>query len=146
MLRPVVSPAVQPASAISYDNGDSGLTGTTAQDALDEVEGRVDEVEGRLDALEAPQTYLDTFASPGNVDLTATPSVRRGRAALAAAATSFVVTHPRLTADAYVTAQLEGSVARQFSATYGAGSVTLLTSTNTAIAINWYIHRFGDEG
>ena len=139
MLRPVVSPAVQAAAAIAYDNGDSGLTGTTAQAAIDEVDER-------LDALEAPQTYLDTFATPGNVDLTATPSVRRGRSALAAAAISFVITHPRLTADAYVTAQLEGSVARQFSATYGAGSVTLLTSTNTAIAINWYIHRFGDEG
>jgi hypothetical protein len=87
---------------------------------------------------------LDTFSTPGNVDLTATPWVQRLRCKLATDATSIVITHPGLSSTSSVHAHLEGSAARTLVPTYAAGQVTLSVSpaNTTTIAIIVTIHSF----
>lgn len=98
-------------------------------------------LQGAIDSILIPGK-VDTFATPGAVDLTATPWVRRIRCALLSPSASIVITHPRLTTTSSVDVELEGSTARQFFQTYANGSVTLTTSSYTALAIIVFIRAF----
>lgn len=55
------------ASAISFNNVASGLTATTAQAAIDEVEGRVDVAETDITNIEAKTDFI-TVTQPVNLD------------------------------------------------------------------------------
>lgn len=98
-------------------------------------------LQGAIDAVMVPGN-VDTFSTPGNVNLTATPWVRRIRCALANPSASLVITHPRLTTTAFISSELEGSTARVFHHAYSAGSVTLTTSSYTALAVIVFINSF----
>jgi hypothetical protein len=88
--------------------------------------------------------WLDTSSTPSNV--TAEIQHRAGRAQLPVGAVDLVLSHPRLTSMAFVTAWIEGSTARTFFPfSYAAGSVTFRTTLTTALPVRWMIHRFGDE-
>lgn len=88
--------------------------------------------------------YLDTSGTPANVSAGAT--IRHGKAQLAAGAVDLVISHPRLTLQAYVTAWVEGSTARTFwPFSYATGSVTFRTTNTTTLPVRWFIHAFGDE-
>jgi len=124
------------------------LKASDLQAAVEELETADSVLDERVDDLELglPGSEINTSGTPGNVDLTATPNVRAGKSTILSPNTSFVITHPRFTADARLTATLQNSTARIFSFNASAGQVTVLTTTYTALVIEWCIIRYGDEG